>query len=452
MRNKIIGFLFTSIFIATAAVLLPISITAQNGQLRYQSRYTKVQVGQTVRQLESSSNTFRHDFDEALDHSRINGSSREDQYNRLVKDYANSLDRLRKEFDRTDSWWLIRSYVSDTITKASAVNNIINNLSFRRDIERQWAAMRNDLNSLADTFDLPGLNGGGWNGGPWNGGNNGGWNGSGNMSSPPNWARGTFYATNGGADISLTLDSDGRVSAINNGQTFYGTYYRGNLLLNGDSSTVTQYGNNGIQTYNRNTGQTTYYSRYANNNPGGGGWNGGGNMSSPPSWARGTFYSTDGSNITLTLDSDGRATVLNNGQTFYGTYYRGNLLLNGDSSTLSQNGNGLRTYNRNTGQTTNYSRNRWNGGNTGGWNGSGNMSSPPSWAQGTFYSTNGTNISLTLSGNGQVTATVNGQVYYGTYYNGAITLNNDVSTVTRNGNGIRTYNSSNGQTTPYRRQ
>ena len=80
------------------------------------------------------------------------------------------------------------------------------------------------------------------------------------------------------------------------------------------------------------------------------------------------------------------------------------------------------------------------------------MSSPPNWAQGTFYSMNGTNITLSLSSNGQVTATVNGQTYYGTYYNGAITLNGDVSTVTRNGNGIRTYNASNGQTTNYRKQ
>ncbi len=448
MKRKFSKLLTISIFGLLTTAILPSLSSAQIGQLRYQSRYSKAQVGEIIRRLESSSNTFKNDFDNALDRSRINGTSTEDQYNRYVKDYASSLVNLRRQFDRNNSWWLVRDDVSNTIAKASAVNDIINNLSFRRNIERQWAAMRNDLNTLADTFDLPGLNGGGWTGGPWNGGNQGGWSGAGQMSSPPSWAVGTFYATNG-PRISLTLDSNGRVTAVNEGQTYYGTFYRGNILLNGDSSTVSRSGN-GIQTYNRNTGQTTIYSRtgWGGND---GGWNGGGNMSAPPSWAVGTFYSTDGSNITLTIDASGRATVLNGGQTFFGTYYRGNLMVNRDSSTLSRNGNGIQTYNRNTGQTTIYSRTGW-GGNTGGWTGGGNMSTPPNWAVGNFYSTNGTNISLSINNNGQVTATVNGQTFYGTYYNGSITLNNDVSTVSRSGNGIRTYNTSNGQTTPYRRQ
>ncbi len=320
--------------------------------------------------------------------------------------------------------------------------------------------MRNDINTLADTFDLPGLNGGGWTGGNggWNGGNNGGqWGGSGNISAPPTWAQGTFYSADG--NIVVTIDNAGRAIVVNGGQTYYGNYYRGNLSVNNDTSAVQQSGN-GIRTYNRNTGQTTIYSRTPPYN--GGGWNGGnnngqwggsGNISQPPTWAQGTFYSQDG-NITLSIDGTGRATVVNGGQTFYGNYYRGNLTINGDTSSVSQSGNGIRTYNRNSGQTTIYTRNYnggYNGNNTGGWNGSGNTSAPPSWAQGTFYSQDGSNISLTINSNGQVTAMVNGQMYYGNYYNGSLTLNGDTSTVSRDGNGIRTYNTSTRQTTRYRR-
>ena len=36
---------------------------------------------------------------------------------------------------------------------------MMNSLPFRRNLERQWTKMRNDLNKLADTYDLPGLNG-----------------------------------------------------------------------------------------------------------------------------------------------------------------------------------------------------------------------------------------------------------------------------------------------------
>ncbi len=240
---------------------------------------------------------------------------------------------------------------------AQPVNTMMNSISFRRNIERQWIAMRNDINTLADTFDMPGLNGGGWNGGPWNGGNNDGpWNGNGQMSSPPSWAVGTFYSTNG-TNISVTMDNSGRVTVVNGGLRYFGTYYRGNMTVNGDVLTVTRSGN-GFKTYNRNNGQTTIYSRTG----GGGGWGnnpgvGGGNTSTPPSWAVGSFYSTNGTNIRLTISNNGQVTAFVNGQTYYGTYYNGAITLNGDVSTVTRNGNGIRTYNTNNRDTTNYRRN-----------------------------------------------------------------------------------------------
>lgn len=440
MKKNIIGTIMIVACIGLAVLINPIDTNAQ-GNLRYQNRYSKADVGRIISKLESSSNTFRHDFDKAMDKSRYNGTREEDQFNATVKDYENSLDRLRNRFDRNDSWWEARNEVSDMLRYAQPVNTMMNSISFRRNIERQWNAMRNDINTLADTFDLPGLNGGGWNGGN----NGGGWEGGGTR--PPNWAIGTFYATNG-PNITLTINVNGRVTVINDGQTYYGTYNNGILIVNGDQSTVSELGG-GLSTYNRNTGQRTIYSRSGGANPGGG-WGGSGPIGTPPSWAQGTFYSTDGSNITLTIDSSGRATVLNGGQTYYGNYYRGDLSVNGDVSTVSRSGNGIRTYNRNTRQTTVYSRTGGGWGNNPG-AGGGNTSTPPNWAVGSFYSTNGTNIQLTINGNGQVTAIVNGMTYYGTYYNGAITLNGDVSTVTRNGNGIRTYNTNNRETTNYRR-
>ncbi len=178
----------------------------------------------------------------------------------------------------------------------------------------------------------------------------------------------------------------------------------------------------------------------------GGGWNPGGPTSTPPSWAQGTFYSTGGQGITMTINRSGQITVVNAGQTFYGRYYRGQIYLNNEVSTVSRRGNGIRTYNRNQGITTDYSRD-----NTGG--GGGDVSTPPSWARGTFYATSGgQNITLTINRNGRVTVNNSGQIFYGTYYNGAITVNNDVSDVTRINRGIRTYNRSTGQTTNYRKQ
>lgn len=59
-----------------AAVVLP---TIANAQLRNQSRYSKRDVSNIIKRLENSSNTFRRDFDRALDRSPINNTPREDE-------------------------------------------------------------------------------------------------------------------------------------------------------------------------------------------------------------------------------------------------------------------------------------------------------------------------------------------------------------------------------------
>ena len=419
-----------AISIVFIAAFVLVGYDSASGQGRYTARYSKRDVSGTISKLEQSSNSFRSDFDRAMDNSNLNGTPSEDRFNNLVRDFENSVDRLRREFDRGDVWWQSRNLVENMIRDARPVNNMMTTLPFRRNLERRWNQLRKDINVLADTYDLAGLDGGGWNGG----------GGGGNTSTPPNWARGTFYSTNG-SGTTLTINQNGTVSAYVNGQTYYGTYYRNEMTLNNDVSTVTRDGD-GIRTYNRNSGQTTNYSRTNN-----GGGSGGGNTSTPPNWARGTFYSTNGSGTTLTINQNGTVSAYVNGQTYYGTYYRNEMTLNNDVSTVTRDGDGIRTYNRNSGQTTNYSRTDNGGGNSGG----GNTSTPPNWARGTFYSTNGSGIQLTINSNGSVTANVGGQTYYGTYYEGSITLNNDTSTVSRDGDGIKTYNRSTGQTTNYRR-
>ncbi len=183
---------------------------------------------------------------------------------------------------------------------------------------------------------------------------------------------------------------------------------------------------------------------------------GGGQTSRPPTWAQGTFYATNGPSIAMTIESNGRITLDNNGQIYYGRYNRGQMFLNNDVSTVSRSGNGISTYNTASGQTTIYSRDSYGGGGgiDGGIGDDGGPSSrPPNWAVGTFYATNGSNIQMSISSGGRVVVINSGLSYNGRFYNGQIYLNNDVSTISRIGNnGIRTYNQSAGITTDYRRQ
>lgn len=347
--------------IAAIAFVMLAGTFGVSAQGRYATQYSRNDVDNIIKRLEDSGDSFRTDFRREVDRSSLN-SSQKRTYKNQVDSFENATDRLRSDFNRGNSWWESRSQVQNVISNAQPLNSTMNVISFRRNIERQWTRLRDDVNKLADTYDLPGINGGGWNGGPWNPGNpgnpGGGWNGGDNgpTSTPPSWAQGTFYSQY--PAITLTINRNGRVTAVNNGQTFYGRFYRNMIYLNGDTSTITRSGN-GVRTYNRNTGATTDYSRnsWGGNNPGnGGGW-GEGPASAPPSWARGNFINVNGSQqILLTIESNGRVVVVNNGQTYYGRYYQNLLYLNGDVSTVSRSGNGIQTYNRNNGQYTTYRR------------------------------------------------------------------------------------------------
>lgn len=183
----------------------------------------------------------------------------------------------------------------------------------------------------------------------------------------------------------------------------------------------------------------------------GGGWNppGGGSGQRPPNWAVGTFYSAYPA-VTLTIGANGQVQSNIGGQIYYGRYTNGGIRADGDGSfsTVSRLSNGIRTYNRNTGQTIDFTRNWGGGGGNGNWEGP--TSAPPSWAVGTFVTNSGIRMSIDRSG--RVTSLVSGQTYYGRYYYGNIyDQNGGVASVSRDGNGIRTYNRSTNEYLNFRR-
>ena len=328
------------------------------GNLRYQTRYSKAQVSNIISKLETSSDKFRRDFDRAMDKSRYNGTNEEDEYNGNVRDFENNLDDLRREFNRTNSWWETRNQVQNVVSAGETVNSMMNSISFRRTLERQWNTMRSDLNTLADTFDLPGLNGGGWNGGGWNGGNNGGgWNNSGQTSTPPSWLQGTFYGTApNGSQITMTFSNNGQVTSNVGGSMNYGTYYRGVVTFGGNSARVNRT-NVGIETVSTSNRETIQFSRTTWG--GGGGGNVGGR---PVSWAIGTFRATNpptGGSIIMTINRDGSVNVSMDGgmSSSYGTLDGTLLTIGVNQGRLYRQGNGFRTVSTTDGQTINYVRN-----------------------------------------------------------------------------------------------
>lgn len=338
---------FRKLFTTGMALLMTVAFIAvsANAQGRYSQQYSATYVKGLIDKLDRSSKTFKRDFDRAMDRSPLNGTSTEDRFNGYVGDFERSMNNLKNRFNR-NNWWDNRSNVQDMLQKAQPVNQMMNGLPFARQLENQWNAMRNDINVVADTFDLPGINGGGWNGGNWGGGG-GNW---GNQGRPPTWAVGTWYWT--GGNRQLVINANGQVTVRSGNDVQYGNWAQNALMLNGQRSTVTRNGNN-IRTYNQANGETSDYSRTQS----GGGWGGGGGWNNQvPSWAVGSFRWVQGPNRTMVINNNGQITLYINNDVQYGRWENGMISLGGNSSTVTQTRNGFRTYNQNTGETSDYRR------------------------------------------------------------------------------------------------
>jgi hypothetical protein len=344
-----------NVFYSMMAVMIcivagTVSVIAQG---RYANVYSRGQVDGFVRQLEESSDAFHNDFRNEVNNSGLNNSTR-----RLYLGYAgqfeNAVDRLRNRFNSNDSWWESRNEVRNMVSNSQNLNSTMNNASFRRRLERQWNRLRNDINKLADTYDLPGLNGGGWTGG-------GGWNPPGSQGNVPSWARGTFYGRNPqtGGSIRLDIDANGSVSiSFDNGAPTYASINR-TIMTNGPYVSRLSRINNGIRTTDVTNGSyIDYYRTPVGGYPPVDGYPPvQGNV---PSWAQGTFAGRNpqtGGTITLTIQNNGSVLIsFDGGSPIYGSM-NGTTLTNGQYvSRVTRIRNGIRTTDVTNGSYIDYYR------------------------------------------------------------------------------------------------
>jgi len=141
---------------AFAVLLLCPAAPAQRRAARGRE-YTKADVDRIIKRVEDRSDKFRKEFDKALDKSRLNGSYREDQLNQYAKDLEHATDDLRHQFDRNDRWIDNREQVRTCLTLAGKIDVAMRNRRLGAKAESTWAALRFDLNTLAQVYNLPGV-------------------------------------------------------------------------------------------------------------------------------------------------------------------------------------------------------------------------------------------------------------------------------------------------------
>jgi hypothetical protein len=149
------------IFVALAVVCAACALSPDAGaQRRRPPRargYTKAEVGVIITRVENRSDDFVRNFDAALDRSGLDGTRREDTLNDRARRLERSLDELRREFDRKESYLATRPEVSRTLNIAAEINQVMRRRRMGAETERQWTLLRVELNTLADVYNLPPL-------------------------------------------------------------------------------------------------------------------------------------------------------------------------------------------------------------------------------------------------------------------------------------------------------
>ena len=125
-----------------------------------------------IRRVKDRSGDFRKHLDQALDHSRINGSNREDQINRLADQFHDAADDLKDSFGngRNNNYGRSQQEAQRLVQLGAQIDRVIGRARLDGRSQSDWYQISSDLNFIANSFGIDRRYGnGGYNGGYGNG-------------------------------------------------------------------------------------------------------------------------------------------------------------------------------------------------------------------------------------------------------------------------------------------
>jgi predicted glycoside hydrolase/deacetylase ChbG (UPF0249 family) len=116
-------------------------------------RVSDKQVEELIHRIEAQSDAFRKSLDSALDHSRLDGTRREDDINAFVKEFTKETRQLHDHFDSHKS---TASDVQTVLNRAVQVDQFMRRNRLQRDREAQqdWLKLRSYLDELAQLYGV----------------------------------------------------------------------------------------------------------------------------------------------------------------------------------------------------------------------------------------------------------------------------------------------------------
>jgi hypothetical protein len=128
-----------SIFATTFVIVLCLGV---------QSAQAQEDIGRLLKQLEEDSDRFSNSVTKALDSSKWDGTSTEDQMIRYVRDFEDSIDRLKKGYDDGKETSFLAKEVQ---TRSKAIDKFLKKNSLGPNVETDWGTVRAVLIRVART-------------------------------------------------------------------------------------------------------------------------------------------------------------------------------------------------------------------------------------------------------------------------------------------------------------
>ena len=134
------------IFVVMGALLITFSLPFVARAQWYRGNFKE-----TLKQLEEDSDRFAKSLDNDLDHSRLNGTRREDEINAYVHEFEEATDRLKDRYeDRGSAPGLART----VLERGRSIDRFMRRNRTGGRSEEDWRQVRKSLDKLAWAYNL----------------------------------------------------------------------------------------------------------------------------------------------------------------------------------------------------------------------------------------------------------------------------------------------------------
>ncbi|MBA3515875.1 MAG: hypothetical protein H0T77_16050 [Pyrinomonadaceae bacterium] len=135
----------------SAAILLALINIGVTSSVVAQRQYrdSDINMRNLIQRIETRSDTFSRTLENALDRSRLNNTTQEDEINRLVTDFEYATDQLKTRFENRQS---TSADARAVLEKAASINSFLLNNRLETRVDQDWRLLQSDLDLLARAY------------------------------------------------------------------------------------------------------------------------------------------------------------------------------------------------------------------------------------------------------------------------------------------------------------